>query len=211
MYFLLLVILQRELNQSFTLTRTNVCLTITMQRMPNDHNAVFPIFGAAAPQIAMLPLVTILTLTAIKDGVEDYRRNELDNGVNNSAVTRLGDWKNVNAPINTKSWWEFWKPSDRAGISRGVRKLRQKEGQYDASFLHDTSTDDVSTDFLPNATSKSTLKIIPSQSEFEQSTSTLYPPSLSPSFSKRHGATRALNSKANWERTLWYVYFRFSC
>jgi phospholipid-translocating ATPase len=46
----------------------------------------------------MLPLVAILAITGIKDLVEDLRRHQLDNEVNNSAVTRLGDWENVNVP-----------------------------------------------------------------------------------------------------------------
>ncbi|QRW07306.1 phospholipid-translocating P-type ATPase [Ceratobasidium sp. AG-Ba] len=46
---------------------------------------VFPVFGAAAPQIAMVPLVIILSITAAKDGIEDYRRASLDDEVNNSA------------------------------------------------------------------------------------------------------------------------------
>lgn len=117
-------------------------------------NSVFPIFGASAPQIAMLPLVAILGITAIKDGVEDSRRHSLDNGVNNSAVTRLGDWKNVNQPKKNKSWWDLtgsYTDSDK--ISKGVKKLREKEGNYDPGFLYgeakssresrDTNTDSI--------------------------------------------------------------------
>ncbi|GAA5901112.1 uncharacterized protein JCM6883_004758 [Sporobolomyces salmoneus] len=98
---------------------------------------VFPIFGAASPQVAMLPLVAILAITGIKDLVEDLRRHSLDNEVNNSAVTRLGDWENVNVPDDEKAWWAFWKKSNpNHKISKGVRKLREKEGSYDATFLY---------------------------------------------------------------------------
>ncbi|GAA5863156.1 hypothetical protein JCM3774_001439 [Rhodotorula dairenensis] len=98
---------------------------------------VFSIFGATTPQIAMLPLVAILLITGIKDGLEDARRHTLDNEVNNSAVTRLGDWTNVNVPEDDRPWWAFWRranPNHR--ISKGVRKLRQKEGAFDATFLY---------------------------------------------------------------------------
>jgi hypothetical protein len=152
----------------------------------------------------MLPLVTILTLTAIKDGVEDYRRNQLDDGVNNSPVTRLGDWKNVNAPVNTKSWWEFWKRSERKSISRGVRRLRQKEGGFDSGFLYETETLDFPTD-LSSSISNATLNILPTESNRQDST--LYPPSAftSPNLDKRSGLSFKSNSTANWERTLWFV------
>ncbi|KAM0786967.1 hypothetical protein ACM66B_002385 [Microbotryomycetes sp. NB124-2] len=102
---------------------------------------VFPIFGAVNAQIGMLPLLAVLGLTAIKDGIEDARRHSLDNAVNNSAVTRLGDWNNVNQAVQTKSWWQFWKPATRSSVSRGVRKLREKEGDFDAGFLYTTTLD----------------------------------------------------------------------
>lgn len=85
----------------------------------------------------MLPLVAILLITGIKDGLEDARRHTLDNEVNNSAVTRLGDWTNVNVPEDDRPWWAFWRranPNHR--VSKGVRKLRAKEGAYDATFLY---------------------------------------------------------------------------
>lgn len=88
----------------------------------------FQMFGATVPQIAMLPLVSILTITAIKDCVEDYRRHLLDNQVNNSAVTRLGSWRNVNQPTDSRSW--FQKLTGTGGstkVSKGVKKLREKE------------------------------------------------------------------------------------
>ncbi|BGO94943.1 hypothetical protein NBRC10512_000622 [Rhodotorula toruloides] len=98
---------------------------------------VFPIFGAASPQVAMLPLVAILCITGIKDGVEDLRRHALDNEVNNSAVTRLGDWTNVNVPEEDRPWWAFWRrPNPNHRVSKGVRKLREKEGSYDVGFLY---------------------------------------------------------------------------
>ncbi|GAA6043079.1 hypothetical protein JCM8097_008410, partial [Rhodosporidiobolus ruineniae] len=98
---------------------------------------VFPIFGATTPQVAMLPLVAILVITGFKDGLEDLRRHTLDNEVNNSAVTRLGDWNNVNIADDSRPWWAFWRRSNpNHKVSRGVRKLREKEGSYDAGFLY---------------------------------------------------------------------------
>ncbi|KAL9933492.1 hypothetical protein V8E36_007668 [Tilletia maclaganii] len=100
---------------------------------------VFPTFGATVPQIAMLPLVSILGITAIKDAIEDHRRHVLDNEVNNAAVTKLGSWRNVNQPKDGRSFFErlFGLAGGRGGqsghVSRGVRKLREKE---DAIGMH---------------------------------------------------------------------------
>ena len=67
---------------------------------------VFPMFGASTPQIAMLPLVAVLVMTGIKDGLEDWRRARLDDEVNNSAATKLGSWKNVNQPTDPRTFME---------------------------------------------------------------------------------------------------------
>lgn len=67
---------------------------------------LFSIFGAPNAQIGMLPLLFILGMTAIKDGIEDWRRATLDNEVNNSATTKLGGWRNTNQPTDPRSWIE---------------------------------------------------------------------------------------------------------
>jgi phospholipid-translocating ATPase len=77
----------------------------------------------------MLPLVVILTFTALKDGIEDYRRASLDDEVNNSAATKLGDWRNVNQPKDPRNWFQRLLNIGPAPgkASKGVRKLREKE------------------------------------------------------------------------------------
>lgn len=116
LYFLALVIFQGEI--------------IKLPRTPtlSDMCPVFPVFGAAGAQTAMLPLVFIITVTAIKDGVEDYRRASLDEEVNTSAATKLGNWKNVNIPTDPRNWFERLLGLNPPGkITKGVRKLREKE------------------------------------------------------------------------------------
>ncbi|KAI0329328.1 phospholipid-translocating P-type ATPase [Cubamyces sp. BRFM 1775] len=89
---------------------------------------VFSIFGAPSPQTSALPLIFILTVTAIKDGIEDYRRAILDEEVNNSAVTKLGNWRNVNQPQDPRPWYEKLLGINPPGkVTRGVRKLRERE------------------------------------------------------------------------------------
>ncbi|KZO97443.1 phospholipid-translocating P-type ATPase [Calocera viscosa TUFC12733] len=91
---------------------------------------IFPMFGSSTPQIAMLPLVFILVVTAIKDGIEDYRRARLDEEVNNSATTKLGQWRNVNRAKDPRSWLEKLRGVPHPDkITRGVRKLRERDHQ----------------------------------------------------------------------------------
>ncbi|THH16206.1 hypothetical protein EW146_g4397 [Bondarzewia mesenterica] len=89
---------------------------------------VFPIFGAAAPQTAMLPLLFIIGVTAIKDAIEDYRRATLDEEVNTSAATKLGNWRNLNMPTDPRNWFEKLLGLNPPGrVTKGVRKLRERE------------------------------------------------------------------------------------
>ncbi|KAH9476290.1 Putative phospholipid-transporting ATPase C24B11.12c [Psilocybe cubensis] len=90
---------------------------------------LFPIFGAAAGSIAVLPLAFILTVTAIKDGIEDYRRGTLDEEVNTSAATKLGGgFRNVNQPRDPRNWLEKLLGLNAPGkVTKGVRKLRDRE------------------------------------------------------------------------------------
>ena len=113
-YFLTLVILSGK------------CLVINP--LPTSRLAVFPVFGAASAGSAAFPILFILTVTAIKDGVEDYRRAKLDEEVNTSAVTRIGQWQNLNQPLDSRPWYQRLLRINAPGkVSKGVQKLREKE------------------------------------------------------------------------------------
>lgn len=52
----------------------------------------------------------------------------LDDEVNNSASTKLGQWKNVNQPTDPRSWFEKLLRINPPGkVTKGVRKLRERE------------------------------------------------------------------------------------
>lgn len=89
---------------------------------------IFTVFGAPSPQTAVLPLLFIIAITAIKDAIEDYRRAVLDEEVNNSASTKLGQWTNVNQPSDPRSWFEkLFRINPPGKVTKGVRKLRERE------------------------------------------------------------------------------------
>ncbi|KAK0451302.1 uncharacterized protein EV420DRAFT_1560180 [Desarmillaria tabescens] len=89
---------------------------------------LFSVFDAASGAISVLPLAFILTVTAIKDAVEDYRRATLDEEVNTSAATKLGSWRNVNQPTDPRPWFEKMLGINPPGkVTKGVRKLRDRE------------------------------------------------------------------------------------
>jgi phospholipid-translocating ATPase len=89
----------------------------------------------------MIPLVFILSVTAIKDGIEDYRRARLDEEVNTSAATKLGVWHNVNQPADPRAWYERLFGINRPGtVTKGVRRLREREAQDVRIVLERTRT-----------------------------------------------------------------------
>ncbi|KAJ6598151.1 phospholipid-transporting ATPase 1 [Mycena vulgaris] len=142
---------------------------------------LFPVFGAASGPIAFLPLAFIITVTAIKDGVEDYRRGQLDEEVNNSPATRL-PIPNPNQPRDPRPFFEKLLGLNKPGsVSKGVRKLRAAEAQGAYGSASTLNVDVRSIDGDGDARSTHSHSYPP-------------PPVLDPNM--RPGA-------AQWERTLW--------
>ncbi|KAI5305541.1 hypothetical protein KEM56_004123 [Ascosphaera pollenicola] len=84
----------------------------------------FPIFGATNPGLNAVPLIAILAITAIKDGIEDWRRTVLDNELNNSPVHRLQEWDNVNSSVDNVGPWRRFKKACTRGIIRSYRWMK---------------------------------------------------------------------------------------
>lgn len=153
---------------------------------------MFSIFGAAAGSIAVLPLAFILTVTAIKDGVEDYRRGNLDEEVNTSAATKLGGgWRNANQPLDPRNWFEKLLGLNAPGkVTKGVRKLREREvgeagkdvhvvlnkGQDDSSSVLTRDMSQSSLDLTAKGASSRRLEDIQSVKSGKSIDSHSYPP-----------------------------------
>jgi phospholipid-translocating ATPase len=78
-------------------------------------------------------LLVIITLTAIKDAIEDWRRTVLDNELNNSPTYRLMNFNNVNSSEDNVSLWrKIKKACTRTVVStyRALKHLnfRKKKG-----------------------------------------------------------------------------------
>ena len=86
---------------------------------------IFSIFGVDNPGLSAVPLIVILFLTAIKDGIEDWRRTVLDNELNNSPVYRLSGWNNVNASEDNISLWRRVKKASTRVIVGTYRSLKE--------------------------------------------------------------------------------------
>ena len=64
-------------------------------------------------------------MTAIKDGIEDWRRTVLDNELNNSPVYRLVDWKNVNTSDDNISTWRSIKKASTHWVIATYRAMKK--------------------------------------------------------------------------------------
>ncbi|OQV04184.1 hypothetical protein CLAIMM_09106 isoform 1 [Cladophialophora immunda] len=104
--------------------------------------SIFSIFGASNPGLGSVPLIFILSVTAIKDAVEDWRRTVLDTELNNSPVYRLVDWDNVNSSDDDISLWRRLKKAcTRSVVStyrwmRSLRKGQPKRSEKDVVADH---------------------------------------------------------------------------
>ena len=113
-------------------------------------NQIFPIFGASNPALGSVPLIVILLITAVKDGIEDYRRTVLDDELNNTSIHLLVDLENGNVTDDHISTWRRIKKATSRGIRRFMKfyKLqknkRTKKGKAkliaDANELERTQT-----------------------------------------------------------------------
>lgn len=93
---------------------------------------IFSIFGVTNPGLAAVPIIVILTITAIKDGIEDWRRTVLDNELNNAPVHRLVDWDNVNVSEEKIGAWRLFKKANTRAILflwRWWQEKKEKKGK----------------------------------------------------------------------------------
>ncbi|KAF9393060.1 hypothetical protein CPB97_004085 [Podila verticillata] len=58
--------------------------------------SIAPILGGFPPFLTFLPLIFIITVTAIKDAIEDWKRRKSDEAFNNAPVILLRNWTNTN-------------------------------------------------------------------------------------------------------------------
>lgn len=100
--------------------------------------SIFSIFGASNPGLGAVPIIAIVTITAIKDAIEDYRRTILDLELNNSPTQLLNHWHNPNVSDDDISLWRrIKKASTRISlrvihsVKRALR-TRQSRAKYDA-------------------------------------------------------------------------------
>lgn len=192
-------------------------------------STVFPVFGAPSGAISFLPLAFIITVTALKDAIEDYRRARLDDQVNNSAVTRIGgSWRNVNLPKDPRSWLDKLTGKPAPGqVTKGVRKLREREASEAGAVMrtalarsnpsqsgltdYSTTSLDAGGKRLEDIHSVDSHSYPPADGSFSESSTAIGLGSLSNYAQSHHSRSSSgvvdimkhVSGTAAWERTLW--------
>ncbi|KAM0323107.1 hypothetical protein ACHAQA_008957 [Verticillium albo-atrum] len=98
----------------------------------------FPIFGGYNPGLNSVPLIAIIAITAIKDAIEDYRRSNLDNELNNAPVHRLRGFNNINVQEDNVSLWRKFKKANSAifgSLWRATQSIWSKKAREDREKL----------------------------------------------------------------------------
>ncbi|KAK3813393.1 MAG: hypothetical protein J3Q66DRAFT_348220 [Benniella sp.] len=102
--------------------------------------SIAPILGGFAPFLTFLPLIFIISVTAIKDILEDWKRRKSDEAFNNAPTILLSNWTNTNTQHSSSSKLEAIQ-SAIGGLfnwTRGSarRKLPNRAAAINLAALH---------------------------------------------------------------------------
>ncbi|KAG9070492.1 hypothetical protein KI688_008028 [Linnemannia hyalina] len=126
--------------------------------------SIAPILGGFAPFLTFLPLIFIITVTAIKDAIEDWKRRKSDEAFNNAPTILLRNWTNTNISSSGSSKLQaiqsaisaffLWKkpmargPGRAAAINAAAQTATTPSGRsdqnsyFDGHSGHGETTDD---------------------------------------------------------------------
>ncbi|CAO1629409.1 unnamed protein product [Parajaminaea phylloscopi] len=98
----------------------------------------FPKFSTINPVVAMLPLLAVLAITALKDGYEDIKRHQSDRHINRQRVRVMvaHDWVNPNVMEQKErsisaAWrglWAKWFGGKKRQSEKIAKELQRRQG-----------------------------------------------------------------------------------
>ncbi|PRT53146.1 Phospholipid-transporting ATPase DNF2 [Wickerhamiella sorbophila] len=102
------------------------------------------VFGVDNPGLSAVPIIAIVAITAIRDGIEDYRRYLLDGELNNGVTSILHGVDNPNVIAENVSLWRRFKKVSSRNLSRFGRSVtfrKQKNlNAIENATLHSETT-----------------------------------------------------------------------
>ncbi|TFK89441.1 phospholipid-translocating P-type ATPase [Polyporus arcularius HHB13444] len=155
----------------------------------------FHIFSTVSPGLVILPLLIVLSITALKDGYEDVKRHQSDRNVNYSQVRVLtgGGFTNENAMAGkSKTFVRAMVPKFR----RGKKRVKNGRGDADVENLqHGAPPEAIHTD-------GAALEAIPTRTEAGGDDTEIEdgePVEEAGGLFHHHGASR----RPHWKMTIW--------
>ncbi|KAL9558275.1 hypothetical protein MBANPS3_000975 [Mucor bainieri] len=91
---------------------------------------MLPMFGVKSPALTLLPICTVVVITALKDAIEDFQRHKVDEQYNQNITHTLNGYHNANYPestSSTSSWFSKSKPSP--SLSESTQPTQPNEKQ----------------------------------------------------------------------------------
>ncbi|KAI1791768.1 hypothetical protein LXA43DRAFT_392905 [Ganoderma leucocontextum] len=135
--YTVLTFLPRNLLEQFRRIANIFFLTIAILQF-------FPMFSTVSKGLVILPLLIVLTITALKDGYEDVKRHQSDRSVNYSRVRVLagGEFRNENAMASKSKTFV-------RGLIPKSKKRSRKENAVPPEGVH---TDGADLEAIPTVT-----------------------------------------------------------
>jgi phospholipid-translocating ATPase len=87
---------------------------------------LLPYFGINSPALTLLPICSVLVISAVKDAFEDYQRHTLDHRYNTQVAYTLAGYRNVNYGTDS--------PAKKAlKLDQSISSLEEVEGKFHPS------------------------------------------------------------------------------
>ncbi|KAI8640888.1 hypothetical protein BD408DRAFT_418976 [Parasitella parasitica] len=107
---------------------------------------MLPIFGVKSPALTLLPICTVVFITALKDAIEDFQRHKVDEQYNQNITHTLNGYQNVNYPEPKSSHSGLFSSCFRASEEQQQQQQQQQQqlsnqpnGKNHVEYHEDTS------------------------------------------------------------------------
>jgi phospholipid-translocating ATPase len=93
---------------------------------------MLPVFGVQSPVLTLLPICTVVTITAIKDAIEDYQRHKVDQQYNQNLTHTIQGYQNTN--YSDIPMFNLWPPSSWCGETPKEVTEKNTQGTFHKSL-----------------------------------------------------------------------------
>ncbi|EPB84177.1 hypothetical protein HMPREF1544_09040 [Mucor circinelloides 1006PhL] len=100
---------------------------------------MLPMFGVKSPALTLLPICTVVVITALKDAIEDFQRHKVDEQYNQNITHTLNGYHNVNYPEPTHSSISWFRKPETSSSQSQQQHTNQPNEKNQVEFHENTS------------------------------------------------------------------------